>query len=135
MTMDTKNGGRQPAMPQTYHTDGREAVDSAKMSVAFDATYIASNQPHYATQPTYWQGVAVGWLTPIEQHTDAQPFCAEMACLCHFDRERMERHFIGPITQGMMSIAEAIDRYHAEPGYMARKQREAREMEREAVLV
>jgi hypothetical protein len=45
----------------------------------------------------------------------------------------MERYFIGPMEQGILDIAEAIDRYHAEPGYMARKQREA--MAREAVLV
>lgn len=89
--------------------------------------------PQHATTPTYWQGVLVQWVTPREAHTDEQPFCAVMACACHFDRDRMERYFIGPIERGEMEIPEAIDRYHCEPGYMARKQAEA--LSREAVLI
>jgi len=73
------------------------------------------------------------WLTPEQEHTEEQPWCCLMDCRCHFDNARMERYFVAPITQGRLDIAEAIDLYHCEPGYMARKQAEA--MVRKAVLV
>ena len=96
----------------------------AKSSIAQTARVVT---------PTYWKGVLVEWITPEAQHTDDAPFCAVMACQCHHDAVRMERYFIGPIEQGVLGIAEAIDRYHAEAGYMARKQAEA--CAREAVGV
>jgi hypothetical protein len=73
------------------------------------------------------------WLTPEQEHTEDSPWCALMDCACHFERERMERYFIRPMERGELDIAEAVDRFHCEPGYMARKQAEA--IAREAVLV
>lgn len=83
----------------------------------------------YATIPDDCQA----WLTPRQQHTEDSPWCCEMQCLCHFQAWRMERYFIVLNRHDDLSIAEAIDRYHAEPGYMQRKMDAARE--REAVLV
>ena len=84
--------------------------------------------PCYATTP-----VDGHWLTPEQEHTDDKPWCAQLQCLCHFQQWRMERYFIAPIEHHVLDIAEAIDLYHGEPGYMARKLEEARA--REEVLV
>ena len=110
-----------PVQGVISHQTGQLAIIDiiAKSSIA--------QSPHVVT-PAWAQ-----WS--LYDHTEASPFCVDMACLCHFDRDRMERYFIGPIERGELSIEEAIDRYHAEPGYMARRQAEAREMEREAVPV
>lgn len=145
MTTDTKKDGWKPVL-QTVAHDGLNAVQSEIGELPFAILCIASNgsgcadysterrmTPQHATTPTYWKGVLVQWVTPREAHTDATPFCAEMACLCQNGRDRMERYFIGPIERGEMEIAEAIDRYHCEAGYMARKQAEA--LSREAVLI
>ncbi len=51
------------------------------------------------------------WLTPREEHTDEQPFCEHETCLCHFDPEHMERHFVAPIERGELTIGEALERY------------------------
>lgn len=141
MTTDTKKDGWKPVL-QTVAHDGLNAVQSEIGELPFAILCIASNgsgcadysterrkTPQQATTPTYWQGVLVEWVTPREAHTDEQPFCAVMACACHFEQERMERYFIGPIERGEMEIPEAIDRYHCEVGYMARKQAEARMLE------
>ncbi len=51
------------------------------------------------------------WITPREAHSEAKPFCDAPECLCHFDGDHMERHFVRPVALGQMTIAEALARY------------------------
>lgn len=51
------------------------------------------------------------WLTPRESHDDERPFCQHETCLCHFDPDHMERHFVRPVALGQLSIGEALARY------------------------
>ncbi len=56
-------------------------------------------------------GYGEQWLTPEREHTDEHPFCALAHCLCHFDGDHMERHFVRPVALGHLSIGEALARY------------------------
>ena len=40
-------------------------------------------------------------------HTDEHPFCFEMDCPCHDDRQRIEEHFRQPIRDGLRDYDEA----------------------------
>jgi hypothetical protein len=51
------------------------------------------------------------WVTPQVEHTDERPFCQHETCLCHFDAEHMERHFVRPVALGQLTIGEALARY------------------------
>jgi len=109
-------------------TSSRGEVNPLKQQSAIKGI-IANSTTSYTVIPGY-----VSWKVPEEEHTDECPFCPHIdSCMCHFDSARMEKYFIGPIERGELSIVDAIDLYHAEPGYMARQQAEA--LEREAVLL
>lgn len=145
--VDTKNGGGNPAnggvaLSQSGRTGASDSNDVATIVTvvkAYDSeSYTAHEHPQYSIDPPVAQCYATmpgyaQWLTPEWQHTQDAPWCADMECHCHFQQWRMERYFIGPIERGVIGIAEAIDLYHAEPGYMQRKREAARE--REGVLV
>lgn len=62
---------------------------------------------HFVIVPGY----AEQWLTPQSEHTDEQPWCDAPDCLCHFDGDHMERHFVRPVALGQMTIGEALARY------------------------
>jgi hypothetical protein len=66
---------------------------------------IMSN--HQVIVPTW-----AHWITPREAHSDERPFCQHETCLCHFDGEHMERHFVAPVASGKLSIGEALAKYH-----------------------
>ncbi len=51
------------------------------------------------------------WVTLRESHSDERPFCQHETCLCHFDAEHMERHFVRPVALGQITIEQALARY------------------------
>jgi hypothetical protein len=52
------------------------------------------------------------WLTPERAHTDSEPFCGEMGCICHYQYERVERYVVEPVERGEIDIPTALDRYY-----------------------
>lgn len=130
MTTDTKRGGLSPANDEVSVSPSGRTGDFFKSDIDTMHTVEEGHDfiPQYSILKHTWHPYATvpvhchQWLTPECEHTEDAPWCMNLSCFCHYDNVRMERSFIQPIERGELSIAEAIDLYHGEPGYMARKQ-------------
>jgi hypothetical protein len=107
--MDTKKGGTLPA-DTSFKEDGKNPIQTTIYDVASIITPIdrddhgsekVSHCIHSITPRPHMPCFVsilpyLRWETPREEHTDEQPFCNHDQCLCHYDPQHMERHFIQP---------------------------------------